>query len=118
MIRPELLDSFADTVRNGGVAVQGDRVGEIQLTGIAADGSAEVAQLGFPYFGVEPRMVRGLKMTGVMRRARIFRHFMELTTAEIERGDKVVLENDDGKHMKTTKVKHKFEYPSRTTQAA
>ena len=111
MIRTELLHSFADTVRAGGVAVQGDRFGEVQLTGIDPGGNAEIARLEFPYFGVEPQMVRGLRMTGVMRRTRLLRRFAGVTPSEIELGDKVVLETEGGQRLETTKVKHKFEYP-------
>lgn len=105
----EILNSHSQIGWNGGIGVRSDRFGEIQLAALGSDGSAELLQIGFPYMvgPVQPEVTKGLRMTGVMRRSRIFRRFTEAGPAEVREGDKVVLEGEDGEHI-TPKVNKVF----------
>ena len=107
----EMALSVAEVVQEGGVAVSGDKTGLVEFTALAADGEAELYQIGFPYYGAEVKAIRGLKMTGVMRRSRLMRHFTECTPLDVEKGDRLILQYEGENTIKTTRVKRKITDP-------
>lgn len=112
MNRQEMALSVAEVVQEGGVAVSGDQIGLIEFTALTADGEAELHQIGFPYYSAEVKTLRGLKMTGVMRRSRLMRHFTECNPVDVRKGDKIVLQDEEENMIKTTRIKRKITEPS------
>ena len=109
--RYQMTSELERTVSKGGLALMGSAPGAAEFVAIKESGATTLYELGFPYFGVDVKQEKGLKLVGVMRRTKFLkRNLIECDFDSIKRGDKAVLEDEDGNRIKTLKLKSLEEF--------
>jgi hypothetical protein len=84
-----------------------------QKIAFQGDREAIMFESGSPWVTNMPGFTEGLRMTGVMRKGRLLRRFLDCSPEEIELGDRVIFEYEERKKHRTfwsEKVTH-VEYP-------
>lgn len=103
--RNEMLGSVHIDVCAGGVALVGRGIIHTQILAIRPDGTSRLFDLDKRNDPDDIADEGGLKLAGVMRRTGLLRRqFLECDPADIQAGDKAVLEDWQGRSVKTKKL--------------